>query len=303
MASAWNNKQTSGRYDRTRDWSWWQVLKRTVAEFRADNVTDWAAALTYYAVLSIFPGLIAIFSLLGVDRSGQGRQRRNPGDHRPGRAGRHCRRDSRPNRADGQFIGCGVRADRGNRPGDLGGVRVRRRVQRAMNRIYEIDEGRPFWKLKPIQLLVTVITIILMVATAIISRGLRPGHKRGRKRARPRRSRTDCLVDRRNGRSWRFIVVLIVAILYYATPNAKQPKFRWISLGALLAICGARGGDAGVRVLRRELLQLRQDLRVARGHRRLPVVALDREPRPAVRRGVRRRTGRRIIHPSRGARG
>ena len=66
MASAWNNKQTSGRYARTRDWSWWQVLKRTVAEFRADNVTDWAAALTYYAVLSIFPALIALISVVGL---------------------------------------------------------------------------------------------------------------------------------------------------------------------------------------------------------------------------------------------
>ena len=54
------------RFGATHDWSWWQVLKRTVAEFRADNVTDWAAALTYYGVLSIFPLLIALVSVVGL---------------------------------------------------------------------------------------------------------------------------------------------------------------------------------------------------------------------------------------------
>src|SRR3954468_20376947 len=41
------------------------VLKRTFREFKADNLTDWAAALTYYGVLSIFPMLIALVSILG----------------------------------------------------------------------------------------------------------------------------------------------------------------------------------------------------------------------------------------------
>src|ERR671917_1699647 len=46
--------------------SWVEVAKRTVKEFREDNLTDWAAALTYYAVLAIFPALIVIVSLLGL---------------------------------------------------------------------------------------------------------------------------------------------------------------------------------------------------------------------------------------------
>src|SRR4051794_29647854 len=46
--------------------SWFGVLKRTVREFKEDNVTDWAAALTYYGVLAIFPALLALVSLLGL---------------------------------------------------------------------------------------------------------------------------------------------------------------------------------------------------------------------------------------------
>lgn len=106
---------------------------------------------------------------------------------------------------------------------------------RAMNRIYEIEEGRPFWKLKPAQLLVTVITIVLLVIAAIIlvvsgdvTKAIGDALGIG-----------DVPQTIWSIAKWPlliFIVVLVVAILYYATPNAKQPKFRWISMGALLAI-------------------------------------------------------------------
>ena len=98
---------------------------------------------------------------------------------------------------------------------------------RGMNRIYEIQEGRPFWKLKPIQLLVTVIAIILIVSGPItdsIGNALGVG---------------DAAKIIWSIVKWPILalaVVLIIAILYYATPNAKQPKFRWMSLGALLAL-------------------------------------------------------------------
>ena len=62
---AHTGRQRSGRAGE-RGWSWWAVLKRTVTEFRDDNVTDWAAALTYYGVLSIFPALIALISVVGL---------------------------------------------------------------------------------------------------------------------------------------------------------------------------------------------------------------------------------------------
>src|SRR5689334_1526409 len=43
-----------------------QTLKRAAKEFQDDNLTDWAAALTYYAVLSVFPALIALVSIVGL---------------------------------------------------------------------------------------------------------------------------------------------------------------------------------------------------------------------------------------------
>ncbi len=43
-----------------------ETFKRTVSEFREDNLTDWAAALTYYGVLSLFPALIALVSIVGL---------------------------------------------------------------------------------------------------------------------------------------------------------------------------------------------------------------------------------------------
>lgn len=215
--------------------SWKYVLQKTIREFSSDQCTDIAAALTYYAVLSIFPGLVAIFSLLGV--FGQGKAASDavldiveqvaPGDTADTIRGPIEQMSTSP--AAGFALVFGILLAIWSASGYVGAF------SRAMNRIYEIDEGRPFWKLKPAQLLVTVITIVLLVVAAIILIVSGPV--------------TEALGDALgigdvpqtiwSIAKWpllAFIVVLIVAILYYATPNAKQPKFRWISIGALLAI-------------------------------------------------------------------
>ena len=106
---------------------------------------------------------------------------------------------------------------------------------RGMNRIYEIDEGRPIWKLRPAMLLVTLVTVVL---TALVALGLvltgpaaqAVGDAIGL---------GSTVVTVWNIAKWPVmlaVVVLIVALLYYATPNVKQPKFRWISIGAVVAI-------------------------------------------------------------------
>src|SRR5690606_10574123 len=105
----------------------------------------------------------------------------------------------------------------------------------GMNRIYEIDEGRPFWKLKPQQLLVTLIGIVMILIIAIILAVSGPvtevvGEALGLGEA----VQTVWSIAK-----WVLlaaILVLMVAILYYATPNVKQPKFRWMSFGALIAL-------------------------------------------------------------------
>ena len=104
-----------------------------------------------------------------------------------------------------------------------------------MNRIYEVEEGRPIWKLRPVMLLVTLVAVVLvaLVALALVVTGPAAqavGDAIGL-------GSTAVLVW--NIAKWPVmlvVVVLIVALLYYATPNVKQPKFRWISVGALVAI-------------------------------------------------------------------
>jgi membrane protein len=106
---------------------------------------------------------------------------------------------------------------------------------RGMNRIYEIDEGRPFWKLRPVQLLVTLVTLVSIAVIAVILVISGPvaeaiGNVLGL-------GETTVMVW--NIAKWPvlvFFVVFIIAVLYYATPNIRQPKFRWMSVGALLAV-------------------------------------------------------------------
>jgi membrane protein len=106
---------------------------------------------------------------------------------------------------------------------------------RAMNRIYEIDEGRPFWKLRPLMLLITLVAVVmtaLVLVMLVVSGPLAESI-----------GKTIGLGDA-TVTAWQFVkwpvllvmVMLIVAMLYYATPNVKQPKFRWISVGAAVAI-------------------------------------------------------------------
>ncbi|MBE7160711.1 MAG: YihY/virulence factor BrkB family protein, partial [Williamsia herbipolensis] len=106
---------------------------------------------------------------------------------------------------------------------------------RALNRMYEIEEGRPIWKLRPAMLLVTLVAVLMTAAVAFMLAVSGPiarsvGDRIGL-------GDTGLLVW--NIARWPVIlvfVVTVVAILYWATPNVRQPKFRWISAGALLAI-------------------------------------------------------------------
>ncbi len=215
--------------------SWKYILQKTIREFSSDQCTDIAAALTYFAVLSIFPGLIAVFSLLGVVGQGQAAseavldivEQVAPGDTADTIRGPIEQIATSP--AAGFALVTGILLAIWSASGYVGAF------SRAMNRIYEIEEGRPFWKLKPTQLLVTVIAIVLLVVAAVILVVSGPVTEAvGEAIGLGTVAQTIWAIVK-----WpvlAFIVVLIVAILYYATPNAKQPKFRWISIGALLAI-------------------------------------------------------------------
>ncbi len=129
--------------------SWKYVLKRSVREFSDDQCTDLAAALTYYAVLSMFPALLAIVSVLGL--TGQGRQTTDAllgivDDHGPASAVDTFRpvvESLAQNQAAGIAALAGLLVALWSASGYVGAF------SRAMNRIYEIDEGRPFWSCGP----------------------------------------------------------------------------------------------------------------------------------------------------------
>jgi membrane protein len=211
------------------------VLRKTAREFGTDQCTDLAAALTYYAVLSLFPALVVVVSLLGV--FGQGQRTTDAvlqivGDVGPASAVDTLRAPIQQlveSPSAGFALIVGMVGALWSASGYIGAF------GRAMNRIYEVEEGRPVWKLRPIQLLLTLIGLALAAAVAFMLAVSGPiasavGHAIGLGSV----AETIWSVAR-----WPVMlvfVVLVVATLYYATPNVQQPKFRWISVGAGVAI-------------------------------------------------------------------
>jgi membrane protein len=216
--------------------SWRYVARKTAREFSRDGCTDLAAALTYYAVLSIFPAMIALFSLLGVFGQGTRSVPKVLGVLRDLGAG-SVATDLEPtltriadsSATAGVALVIGLLTALWSASGYVGSF------GRAMNRIYEIREGRPFWKLRPVLLLVTLVAIVLaaVVALALVLTGPAAeavGNAVGLG------STAVTVWDIAKWPVMLVVVMFVVAVLYYATPNVQQPKFRWISVGAALAI-------------------------------------------------------------------
>lgn len=214
--------------------SWKYILRRTVREFSDDQCTDLAAALTYYAVLALFPALLALVSLLGlVGQQGSTDQLidilQQVGAGSVGETIRGPLEQLSQNSAAGLGLVIGLAGALWSASGYVGAF------GRAMNRIYEIDEGRPFWKLRPLMIVITLVAVLLagvvligLVVTGPVSRAIGDAIGLG-----------ETTVTVWNIVKWPVlaaIAALVVAILYYATPNVKQPKFRWISVGAVVAI-------------------------------------------------------------------
>jgi membrane protein len=216
--------------------SWVYVLRKTAREFSRDECTDLAAALTYYAVLAMFPAAIALISLVGLVGKGPQTVQTLLDVLRQAGAGSVVSTVDKPlmslataPRAAGFAFVIGLASALWSASGYVGAF------GRAMNRMYGIREGRPIWKLRPLQLVVTLLSLLLAAAVALSLVLTGPaaqavGNAIGL-------GSTAVLVW--NIAKWPvllFVVVLVVALLYYATPNIQQPKFRWISVGALLAI-------------------------------------------------------------------
>jgi membrane protein len=214
--------------------SWKYVVRKTMREFSSDQCADLAAALTYYSVMALFPAIIAVLSLVGL--VGQGQQTVNTVMSilkdvgvTPSRSLHDTVTQLSTSSGTGFALVIGLATALWSASGYVGSF------GRAMNRIYEVGEGRPVWKLRPVMLLVTLITVVLAAAVALALVLTGPaaqavGNAIGL-------GSTAVLVW--NIAKWPVmlvVVIMIVALLYYATPNVKQPKFRWLSVGAVFAI-------------------------------------------------------------------
>jgi len=215
--------------------SWFYVLRKTMHEFTEDQCTDLAAALTYYAVLAVFPAALALVSVLGVfgqaDKSVQTVvDTLSPlvSEQMLGTIEPALKQIASSDSAGFALI-IGVLVALWSASGYVGAF------GRAMNKIYEIDEGRPFWKLRPIMLVLTLIAVLLAAVALLMLIVSGPvaesiGNVLGI---------GDTALTVWSIAKWpvlAMIVILVVALLYYATPNVKQPKFRWMSVGAFVAI-------------------------------------------------------------------
>lgn len=215
--------------------SWGYILRKTMREFSKDQCTDLAAALTYYSVLALFPAVIALVSIIGLVGDGPKTVQTLLDILKQVGGASIANTLSKPLMSVSQAPGAGIALVIGLASALWSASGYVGAFGRAMNRMYEIGEGRPIWKLRPVLLLVTLVTVLLvaLVAVALVISG--PAAKAVGDAI----GLGSAAVLAWDIAKWPVIlvvVVLIAALLYYATPNVKQPKFRWISVGALVAI-------------------------------------------------------------------
>jgi membrane protein len=214
--------------------SWSGVLSRTVREFKDDNLTVWAAALTYYGILAIFPAIIALVSILGlIGPSATQPLLDNLAQVAPGPAkdiltsAIENLQKSRGSAGVMFFVGLALALWSAS-----GYVAA---FMQASNAIYDVEEGRPIWKTVPVRLGVTVVLVLLLAISAVAvvltgSLATQAGNVIGAGSA---------AVTAWDIAKWPvllLIVSLMFAILYYASPNVKQPGFAWVSPGGLAAV-------------------------------------------------------------------
>jgi membrane protein len=214
--------------------SWMGTLKRTFREFKEDDLTLLAAALTYYGILSLFPALLVLLALLGLAGTDTiDTLLNNLGSLTP-TATRdvitNAVRDLQSaNSSAGIALIAGLAGALWSASGYVGGY------MKAANVIYEVEEGRKFWKLKPLQIFTTLVIMILttIIVLAVVVSGpvaQRVGNIIGA---------GDTAVTVFNIVKWPIIALVvsqIFAFLYYVGPNVKQPGFRWISPGGIVAV-------------------------------------------------------------------
>jgi len=212
------------------------VLRRTVREFRDDNMTDWAAALTYYALLSVFPALIAFVSIVGLFADPEETTQTLT----------EIVTDIGPESSAETFSGpiesltshreaAGILLVAGFLTALYSASSYIGAYTRAMNVIYETPEGRSFWKLKPLQVLIALAMVIglMLIALSIALTG--PVVEAVADVA----GIGDTPLAIWNIAKWPVVAgffTLLLAFLNYTTPNAKLRSYRWVTPGSIFAL-------------------------------------------------------------------
>jgi membrane protein len=215
--------------------SWVNTLRRTVKEFKDDNLTDWAAALTYYTMLSMFPALAALVSVVGLVGDPQTTTNtlldivRQLSPQSVDTLREPIQNITSNRSGAGLALVVGLALALWSASGYVGAF------TRADNAIYEKPEGRPFWKLRPLQILVTLVMVVMLaivllavVATGPVAKAVGQNIGLG-----------DTAITVWNIAKWPVLLAMVIAmlaILYHVSPNVKLPGFRWISPGAVVAV-------------------------------------------------------------------
>jgi membrane protein len=212
---------------------WFAALKRTFREFSEDNVSDWAAALTYYGVLSIFPGILVLVSILGLLGPETTQAVQDTVTEVAPSSESIVKQVVAQAQASGGFAGFaaifGLLAAFWSASGYIAAF------MRASNAIYDVPEGRPIWKTLPIRVGVTAVIGVMLVLAAVIV--VFTGDLA--------RAAGDVIglgstaVTVWSIAKWPVLVVLVslmFGILYWASPNAKHGGFRWVSPGGVFAV-------------------------------------------------------------------
>ncbi|WKE68770.1 YihY/virulence factor BrkB family protein [Streptomyces sp. WP-1] len=214
--------------------AWRAVLKGSIKEFQKDELTDRAAALTYYSVLALFPALLVLVALLGITgRSTTDRLLHSIRQLAPGSARDVLTRtvEQLQNSAGtGSILAIvGLVVALWSASGYVGAF------IRTANAVYDVPEGRPIWKVLPVRIGVTAVLMLIALVCSVIvvfSGGLA-------RHVGQALHMGDAALTAWSIAKWPVLVVLVVlmiAILYWACPNAKVRGFKWITPGSLLAL-------------------------------------------------------------------
>jgi membrane protein len=215
--------------------SWKAIFKRTIKEFQDDNLTDWAAALTYYGVMSLFPMLLVLVALLGLVGQESTISTMTDSLRAAGLSDVARNVDGPLNEivrhkgGAGALVGIGLLGALWSASGWVGAF------TRAMNAVYEVEEGRPFWKLRPLQVVITLVTVLIVslvliavVVSGPIAKAVGTAVGAG-----------DTAVSVWSVAKWPVLLLVLMAMvdgLYYIAPNVRQPRLRWVTPGGVTAV-------------------------------------------------------------------